>query len=87
MPKLPNVTDAEIIACSVAQDAALGEMHDFIDRLQKGYVDRIDNPVEAAKAFAIIAEAASAMTKQLLIIDSMQKQRDELDTLKRAIGR
>jgi hypothetical protein len=83
MPKLPNVTDAEIIACHVAQDAAINEMHDFSDRIQKGYIDKIEHPVEAARAFAIIAEAASRMTKQLLLIDEMQKRRAELEELKR----
>jgi len=86
MPKLPNVTDAEIIACYVAQNAALDEMQDFADRIQKGYVERIENPVSTAKNFAVIARAANDMAVRILLVAEMQQQRDELNAQRDALN-
>lgn len=82
MPKQKNVTDAEIIACHIAASDLLQEMRDFADRIEKGYVDRIDGPVDAAKQFALIAREATNLSVQLLSVDAMQKQKDEIAALR-----
>lgn len=82
MGKLKNVTDAEIIACHVSAEDFLMEMHDLSDRMEKGYVDRVENPAAAAKSFALFARAASDMAVQLLILDNLQKGRDEIAALR-----
>lgn len=82
MPKQPNVTDADIIACHVAADNFLMEMQDIAGRIQKGYVDRIEDPVAAAREFTLIARAASNMVVMLLFVDQTQKQKDEIAALR-----
>lgn len=87
MPKQKNVTDAEITACHAAAGGLLAVMQDLTDRMDKGYVDRINNPTSAAKEFALIAREAAGMASRLLAVDEMQKQKDELDALRRQVGR
>lgn len=87
MGKLKNVTDAEVVACHVGANDFLMEMHDLGDRLEKGYVDRIENPTMDAKAFMLIARAASNMAVHLLLVADMQKQKDEIAALKAGLNR
>lgn len=83
MAKTPKVTDAEVIACFKSAEVLLSEMQDFGHRLQMGHYERMEHPVEYARAFALLAEAAAAMACRLLMAAEMQKQRDELDRLRR----
>lgn len=82
MPKMDKVTDAEIKACHIAADDLLSEMHDFINRMEKGYVDRLEDPANDARQFALIAQAASTMVCKILSHGEMQRQRDELNKLR-----
>ena len=82
MAKLPNVKDAELIACHVAADQFLTEMQDFVFRIEKGYVDKIETPMETARAYALIAKTASDLTHKILVRAELQKQREELESLR-----
>jgi len=83
MGKRVNVTEWELAACVTGQENALHEMYDFANRIEKGYVDRISNPTEAAKQFALIARAASDMAVKMLYVDQAQRQKDDIARLRR----
>lgn len=83
MAKTPKVTDAEVIASFKSAEALLFEMHDFARRIGNGHVDRLENPVEYAREFALIGAAATDMACKLLMAADIQKQRDELERLRR----
>ena len=86
MPKLPNVTDAELTAAHVAADDFLMEMQDHIARIGKGYVDDIENPTAMARSYALIAKTAGELTHQILMLAELQKQRSELAALRQAVN-
>ena len=85
MGKRVNVTEWELAACVTGQENALHEMYDFANRIEKGYVDRIENPAHAAKEFALIARAASNVVVQMLVFAQMQAQKDEIERLRTGV--
>lgn len=86
MAKTPKVTDAEVIACFKSAEGFLSEMQDFAHRIQGGHCERLEHPVEYAREFALLAEAAASMACRLLMTAEMQKQRDELERLRRNLA-
>lgn len=79
MPKMQNVTEAEIEAVIRAMDDSLQDMHDISNRLEKGYCDDLTKPVEHAKNFALIARAASDLVVRIIGKRAMQEQSAELE--------
>lgn len=86
MPKLPNVTDAELTALHVNADDLVMEMQDYIARIDKGYVDRLENSLATARAFALIARTASELTHRLLMLTELQEQQDQLAALRKRVN-
>lgn len=81
MPKLKNVTRAEIDALVNASEDPLMTMHDISDRIEKGYCDDIDNPAQLARHFTAIARAASDLSLGLLAKAALQEMKAETELL------
>ena len=84
MPKMKNVTRAEIDALVNASEDPLMAMHDIGDRIEKGYCDDIENPAQLARHFAAIARAASGLAIGLLSKAALQELEAETERLIRA---
>ena len=84
MPKLDKVTNRELQEIYDSLDGPLIAMQEMSNRMDKGYIDRIDSPAEIARQFALVAREASAMTAQLLMLDRLQRQMDELERLRKS---
>lgn len=82
MPKLPNITNAELKSIVTYSETALDDMHAIIDRMEKGYVDRMEQPLETARHFAQLATAAARTASLVLYMADHQRQKDELEALK-----
>ena len=81
MAKLKNVTEAEILAARDAIYEVLDPVNDLRHRLEKGYCDDLQSPVEFARSFAIMARACSDVVVHLLAKSGMQEQKAEMDAL------
>jgi len=81
MPKLNNITNADLIQIRDALYDALGAVHDAEQRIEKGYCDTIENPVELAKAFISASSAYSGLAGKILIRLALDEQRRELEAL------
>jgi hypothetical protein len=86
MPKLPIVTDAELTALHVNADDLVMEMQDYIARIDKGYVNRLESSLATARAFALIARTASELTHRLLMLTELQEQKDQLAALRKQVN-
>lgn len=83
MPKLKNLTEADILAARDAIYEVLDPVNDIRSRLEKGYCDHLQSSVEFARSFAIMARACSDVVVHLLAKAGMQEQKAELDALMR----
>jgi hypothetical protein len=83
MPKLKNVTAAELEAALMQTDDLLMILHDMHGRMEGGYVDKIENPVSHARTFAALARASASMVQALLARSAMQEQKAELEAVLR----
>lgn len=83
MPKLKNVTAAEIKALQDQTDGILGDIQDIADRIEKGYCDEIAEPAATARHFNAVARAAQNMVMMMLIKLAMQEQKAEIEKLYR----
>ena len=81
MPKLQNVTEAEIKTLVDGFEETLGRMHDMINRMERGYCDDLTEPAGLAKEFALIARAASDMMVRVLGKQAVQEQKAKLNEL------
>ena len=84
MARTPQVTDAEIIAMQRSSEDLLTDMMDFAERIRNGHVERVENPEDYARHFALIARSAADMAAMILSAAAIQKQRDELNKLRGA---
>ena len=83
MPKLQNVTEAEIEAVRHSFDDPIFVMYDLTMRIEKGYCDDLKSAVTHARDFAVLARAANNLAVHLLVRVASQEQKAELDTLLR----
>ena len=81
MPKLQNITEADIKAIIDASEDILHSMHDATNRMEKGYCDDLASPVRLAKDFALIARAASDLMVHIIGKSAMQEQKAEYERL------
>ena len=82
MPKLPNVTTAELQDAIVAADNLIIEVQNILERMRSGYNEPLTDPGAVARTFAYAAREASAMVAQLLYMDMMQKTKAMLNGLR-----
>jgi hypothetical protein len=82
MARAPILTHAQIVDCVRECDDLIMTMQDYSNRIDKNAVDRIGNPDDHAWNFVILARTASDMAGKLLMLDKLQKQKDEIERLK-----
>ena len=83
MPKLKNVTVQELAALKETSDNLLMELHDINERIEKGYVDRLESSAELAQHFNAVTRACAQMTSLLLLRLAMDEQKAGLEALLR----
>lgn len=81
MPKLDEVTEAEIKAAIASGEDMLMALHDFNNRIEKGYVANIEKPAELARSLSNMATACSRACTLLLAKLAMQEDKRELERL------
>jgi hypothetical protein len=81
MPKLKNVTDAELTAALDSLDEPLQVMHDLSDRIEKGYCDEIAEPVRMVRTLLAANRATANLAAMVLFKLSLQEQRRETERL------
>lgn len=81
MPKLDNVTEADIKCEIDKSDDFLGAIHDFANRMEKGYCDNILRPNEIASNLSLLSSACSRLAMLVLAKAAMQEQKAELEAL------
>lgn len=84
MPKLPNVTNANIATAIEHVYDLTEEMNDLAERIEKGYSDSIDNPSSAVRALTGVIRNAAALQSALMLRAAMDEQRREVEALVRA---
>jgi hypothetical protein len=82
MPKMQNVTEAEIKATvEKASDEFLMELFDYTNRLEKGYCDDLAKPADLARSLSNVAAAAARLATHILAKAAMQEDKAELQKL------
>lgn len=81
MAKLKNVTEAEISALTERAEILLASLHDVTNRIEKSYCDDLQNPVSAARTFAVVSRAAADLTVHLLARNAMQEQKRDIERM------
>jgi hypothetical protein len=81
MPKMPNVTAADLTEANEGAMDIMAALHDLSDRIEKGYVDDIEKPVEVARTMISLSTAASTLAGRILFKLAMDEQRKELEQL------
>ena len=83
MPKLRNVTAAEIADIVGRAEDMLQEMADFSHRISQGYKDPLQEPAQTARTFSILARNASDMAIQVLASAAMEETKRATERLLR----
>lgn len=86
MPKMKNVSADDLKIVEKNSEDVLSDILDVCDRVEKGYVDDIEDPVALARHFTALARAASQAAGLMLFRLQMQKQSAELAELKKRVG-
>jgi hypothetical protein len=81
MAKLKNVDAQELKAANDAAGDLIQTLHDLTNRIEKMYVDAIDNPLMHARTFNSLCRASAEMVTMLLSKHAMQEQRREIDRI------
>lgn len=86
MPKLQNVTEADLKEiCDLAETVA-HKIFDAVARIEKGYCDPVADPVEALGTMIMLGRAAGDMQAQMLHKTRMADKEREYEKLKREIA-
>jgi hypothetical protein len=83
MPKLQNVTNANLKALLDTAGDCQMDANDIADRIEKGYCDNVPNPAELARGFLAISRAFADVAHKLLVKAALQEQKAELETMLR----
>lgn len=79
MPRLQNVTRAEIQAAQDATDDALHTMIGLHERIDKGYCDDIADPTAIARHFTALSRAALSLVTDMLIKLALKEKEAEIE--------
>lgn len=79
MPKLKNVTVAELSeAANQAMEA--GQQAAYIaQRAEQGYLDEVESPIQTATTFLSASAALADLGRALILKASLQEQKRELE--------
>lgn len=80
MAKLKNVTNEELTAVNDAIDT--GQLWEIANRIEKMYVEEIQDPVRLAQSLLSLSRAAADVASKLLTVEQMQAQKAELAKLR-----
>jgi len=79
MPKLKNVTMAELSEAA-NQPMEAGQVASYIaQRAEQGYLDEVASPIQTAITFLSAASALSEVGRALILKASLQEQKRELE--------
>lgn len=81
MPKLKNVTEAEITAAVDLTNDFHETIADITNRLRGGYVDELQSPNILARNLTSIAVAAADLANAILVRAAMDEQKREYQRL------
>lgn len=84
MPKLKNITEAELeaLACGASSDTQCA--YDYLRRMEQGYCDKLETPIQLATNFLQASQSLAALASIILTKAQLQEQRAELEkTLRR----
>ena len=84
MPKLPNVTNEDIKAALDKASDLLMELDELAGRIEKGYVDSLDKPLDAARVFNSLVRAAADLTAAVMTKSYLDEHARELEAMLRA---
>ena len=81
MPKLQNVTNAEITAAVERVYDLHQELLDLANRVGQGYCDPIEKPIEAARALNSVIRSAADLQIALMTKAALDEQRRDVERL------
>jgi hypothetical protein len=86
MPKLKNLSSDDIAAIFADSEDMIQRLWEAADKIEKGYVDRLETVSEYARSSNALAMASTTLTARLLIKAEMQKRDDDIERLRTAKG-
>ena len=81
MPKLQNVTDAELQEAMDKADDLIADLQDLSNRIEKGYADKIGTPMRYGSTMRVLAMSALDAQGKIFMHTAMEEQKAELQRL------
>lgn len=83
MPKLKTFTPDEAQELKEACEILIDELHEFNHHAEKGYCAELIDPAEVARVAIVLSQAAGKLAQVMLHTDYMQRNRAELEALRK----
>lgn len=84
MPKLKNITNAELTEAIDGADELLGQLLHYGDRVRQGYADPMESIVSKVSSLLALSSAASGLAQALLQQMRLNELKAETEALLRA---
>lgn len=85
MPKLANITAAALKESDDAGSDLCMKMHDFNRRMEGGYIDPVEAPLQLARSFLSLSRAAADLAAGLMCNAALDEMRCEAEAAIRAL--